>query len=616
MAVMYDFLRKIPLFAELPDEDLERLCEAVEEVHLPAGQDLFPEGAVGDRAYVIRDGQLEIVKTSSGREVLLAVRGSGEVIGEMALLEDRPRMATVRARTDCVLYGIGQMEFKRLLETSASAVRALFHTFLSRWQATEAKLRQSEKMAQLGKLTAGVAHELNNPAAAVKRGADHLRMAIGELTEAQASIGGLGLDPRQQQALQDLASQTEAQARQPLVLDVVARSDREAELEEWLEDQGMEDAWEFAPMLVNLGFDRERAEELAGDLSAEQLGPVINWLSALYDVHSLLAEISQGAGRLSEIVKALKSYSYLDQAPVQQVDVHRGLEDTLLILRTKLQSQQDGDGITVRREYAEDLPLIQGYGSELNQVWTNLIDNAADALDGKGEISLRTRQEGDWVVVEISDNGPGIPPEVQPRIFDPFFTTKAPGVGTGLGLDIVYNIIVYKHKGDVKVFSRPGRTTFQVWLPRSVDGVSGSPSPVRSFTVASEETRRRILQEAHSIAVVGISADDSRPAHRVPAYLQSQGYRIIPVNPRLDRVLGEQAYPDLASIPGPVDVVQIFRRSDDVLPHVQEAIDIGAPVVWMQLGILNEQAAELAREAGLEVVMDACMMNDHRRLLT
>ena len=177
-------------------------------------------------------------------------------------------------------------------------------------------------------------------------------------------------------------------------------------------------------------------------------------------MHNLLAEIGAGVGRISQIVKALKTYSYLDQAPVQAVDVREGLEDTLLILRGKL-----NEGISVRREYAPDLPRIQGHGSELNQVWTNLIDNAADAVDGKGEIVLRTRREGDFVIVDVQDNGPGIPAEIKDRIFDPFFTTKPVGQGTGLGLDISYNIVVNKHRGDIKVNSEPGKTVFEVWLP-------------------------------------------------------------------------------------------------------------------------------------------------------
>jgi signal transduction histidine kinase len=240
----------------------------------------------------------------------------------------------------------------------------------------------------------------------------------------------------------------------------MARGDRESELEAWLEARGVTDAWEYTPTLVNLNYDTAQLARLAGHFGADRLPAVIAWLDATYRVSSLLHEMAQGAGRISEIVTALKSYSYLDQAPVQDVDVHEGLDNTLVILRHKLVSD-----ITVRRDYAPDLPRIQACGGDLNQVWTNIIDNAADALDGRGQIIIRTRQDSDWVVVEIEDNGPGIPPEIQPRLFDPFFTTKPPGQGTGLGLDITYNIVVHRHRGDIKVISQPGKTCFQVRLP-------------------------------------------------------------------------------------------------------------------------------------------------------
>ena len=228
----------------------------------------------------------------------------------------------------------------------------------------------------------------------------------------------------------------------------------------WLEERGVSDAWELTSTLVNLEFDTDGLATLAKTFHADQLTTVIAHVNSTYTAYNLLAEIGQGAGRISEIVKALKSYSFLDQAPTQAVDIHDGLDNTLLILRSKLK-----DGISVRREYGPDVPKIEAFGSELNQVWTNILDNAIDALDGKGEITVRTRREGEWVVTEIADNGPGIPSEIQSKIFDAFFTTKAPGHGTGLGLDISYNIVVYKHRGDIKVVSEPGKTSFSVWLP-------------------------------------------------------------------------------------------------------------------------------------------------------
>lgn len=462
--MMEKFLRKVPLFAELPDDDLNRLCEMLTVVNLPAGEELFAEGSRGEQAYVIQEGELEIIKASSGRDVLLAVRKTGEVIGEMALLEDMPRMASVKARRDTRMLAIHRDQLQELLKTSPSAAEAMFYTVLKRLRSTESKLRQSEKMAQLGSLTAGIAHELNNPAAAVKRGAQQLETAMTDSNTAYSRLNQAGLTDDQWHIWQKLTQNAQEQAGRPPEMDALSRSDREYELEEWLDDQGIEDAWEIAPTLVDLHLSNDDLSTLTQDFRPDQLAPMFSWLNATYTVYSLFAELRQGAERISGIVKALKTYSYLDQAPVQDVDIHKGLDNTLLILNHKLKN-----GPSVRREYAEDLPKILGYGSELNQVWTNIIDNACDALSemppGEGLITIRTQQLNDWIKIIIEDNGPGMPPEVRARIFDPFFTTKPPGVGTGLGLDISYNIIVQKHRGDIKVESQPGKTVFQVWLP-------------------------------------------------------------------------------------------------------------------------------------------------------
>jgi signal transduction histidine kinase len=324
----------------------------------------------------------------------------------------------------------------------------------------EVTLRQNEKLATLGRLSAGMAHELNNPAAAALRGANQLEEAVAQLQQASLHFNKLDLTENQLQFLGQSVINIRDRAGQPSALDALARSDLEYEMETWLEGRDIEEGWRFASTMVNLGFDGQVLSDLAETFSAGQLTAVLNWLDGTYNTYNLLKEIGQGAGRISEIVKALKTYTYLDQAPIQSVDIHEGLDNTLTLLHSKLK-----EGVSVARNYGSNLPRIDAYGSELNQVWTNIIDNAIYAINGAGQITLKTYKEGNWLVVEITDNGSGIPDEIQAQIFDPFFTTKPPGSGAGLGLNISHNIITQKHEGIITVDSKPGRTCFQVKLP-------------------------------------------------------------------------------------------------------------------------------------------------------
>jgi signal transduction histidine kinase/predicted CoA-binding protein len=581
----------------------------VDEVNLPAGTELFSEGSPGDKAYVIKEGEIEIIKASGGRKVSLAIRKPGDVIGEMSLLEAAPRFASGRARVDSVLLAISHEQLELLLNTSPSAARALLYTITSRLRATELLLRQSEKMAQLGTLTAGIAHELNNPAAAAQRGANQLIDSIQHFQQTHFELSRLDLGEEQWAAIHFQEDQVRDKAQRPLDLDPLTRSDKEYELETWLDEHDIENSWEIAPVLVNIGFDTAHLDEMAVSFSGKELSALVGWLGATFSVYSLLAEIGQGASRISEIVKSLKSYAYLDQAPVQLVDVHEGLDNTMVMLRSKLK-----EGVSVRREYTPNLPRIQAYASELSQVWTNIIDNSIDAMNGKGEIIIRTRQEGDWVVVEIEDNGPGIPEEILPQIFSPFFTTKPVGKGTGLGLNITYNIIE-KHSGEIKVYSQPGKTRFQICLPINFESVQSGSTPMAAITATKDEDLREILEKTKTIAVVGISDRQEQPNYSVPAYLRSVGYQVIPVNPNVDEVLGEKAFDSLEEVDRPIDTVLIFRRSEAVPEIVNQAIKIGSKYVWMQEGIINDAAAVAGQDAGLKVVMDICMRATHKRLL-
>jgi signal transduction histidine kinase len=463
---MYEtFLQKIPLFAELPADDLSQLCEMISEVRLEAGQTLFNEGDVADMAYILHEGELVVSKLVDGREIQVDVHQvPGVVIGESALLEESMRLATIRARQPSLLLGLSRFQVQELLAKSPTAAQFIIRTLTVRSRGLEDHVRHEERMARLGTMTAGLAHELNNPAAAVMRSAGQLRAAQNDSETARLALEGLPFSAGQQAKIMALMEQIRTGAAEPPQLDVLLRSDREAELEDWLADRDMEDAWELTAALVNLGLNKTDLEALAVDFTAEQLPVLVRWLAAAYTSQSLVVEIMQGAGRIVEIVQAMKSYVYLDQTPVQNVDVQAGLEDTLVVLGNRLTA-----GITVRREYAADLPRITAYGSDLNQVWTNIITNALDALDDRGEIVIRTRREAQEVVVEIEDNGPGIAAEHLPKLFDPFFTTRPPGAGAGLGLNICYSIVT-NHQGQIKVTSEKGQTVFQVRLP--VDHVS------------------------------------------------------------------------------------------------------------------------------------------------
>lgn len=453
-----ELIRHVPLFADLTGDEAAELYRTSRRVHARPGELVIREGEPGDSLYIVLSGELEVTKSDGGREITLATRRAGEFIGEMSLLEATPRTASVRATAESDLLAIGPDDFRRLLERRPQTATTVLRTVTGRLRSTEALLVQSDKLASLGTLAAGLAHELNNPAAAIERNTGYLREAFDAWRRRTAELSALPLTDGERQALVELE-------RGIVECGVSREADAELRRDEQhlitrLEALGITAPWEIAPALAAYGWTGVRLDDVAAAFAPERLDPVIQWLATGLAAQQLMEEIQRSAKAISAIVKAVKSYAYLDQAPVQDVDVAMSLEDTLMILNHKLKH-----GTTVVRSFDPALPRIEAYAGELNQVWTNLIDNAIQAMDGKGTLEVAARPLGDGVEVRIADSGPGIPPDIAARIFDPFFTTKPQGVGTGLGLHIAHNIVVNRHRGRIDFTSQPGRTEFRVVLP-------------------------------------------------------------------------------------------------------------------------------------------------------
>jgi len=429
-AGVVDRLRLTPLFGGLPDDQLDRLADMGEIVDLAAGEALITEGDEADALYVVLEGEMDVTKRAGRSTIPVARVGPGALQGELAALEGGRRLASVTAATPAEVLRIPVGAIRQLLDAGPDVALAVIRTAVSRLRSMESLFREREKLAGLGTLAAGLAHELNNPAAAAMRAIDQLAGAVRAAEERPRPVP----PPRPPVGAAAPRSALERVDR----IDAIAALTGDAAA---------------ATSLVDAGWTPDALAELPAD--------VLPWLAADASVHLLLDELRLAIGRMSEIVAAVKGYAYLDQAPIQRVDVREGLEQTLVIMRHRLR-----DGVEIVRELAEDLPEIEVRGSELNQVWTNLIDNAIDAMDGRGTLTVRAEAdpEGDGVRVTICDTGPGIPDEVRQRLFEPFYTTKPPGKGTGLGLHITHNVIG-NHGGRVEVDSEPGRTCFEISLP-------------------------------------------------------------------------------------------------------------------------------------------------------
>lgn len=455
-----DILRQSELFADVSDEEIASILAQGEEVHLQEGDVLFTEGAPANNFYILLQGDIQVTRRMNGEDVVIAEHAEpGSFTGEVPLLTGTPYVATARALRETRGIRYSAETFQHMLVSCSPVTKAVLPTLASRIRSMEVLTMQQEKLAALGKLSAGLAHELNNPAAAAQRGAAQLRDTMLQLQTLNFSLHS---SEPVEKTLTGFVKDAMGRAEKALPLQPLEQSDREDELSAWLEDHSIENGWELAPTFAESGVDVAQLDTLVQQVQPNTLQKFIPILEKLLQVFSLLHSVEQSTGRIATLVKAVKDYSYMDQAPLQEVDIHEGLENTLTILHSKLKN------ITITRDYDRNLLPITAYGSELNQVWTNLLDNAADALEdisGEKRIWIRTRREQDSIMVEIGDNGPGIPEEVEQHIFEPFFTTKGVGKGTGLGLDIAYRIVVNRHHGTLSVISSSGNTRFQVHLP-------------------------------------------------------------------------------------------------------------------------------------------------------
>jgi signal transduction histidine kinase len=449
-------LVRVPVFAGLPGDQITWFISQAEELRLKAGDTYFRQGDPADAMFVILAGQLQVRGELGGETVVIAIK-PGDVTGVLPFSRMKQFTVGARAVTDARVLRFPSSLFPDLVQKMPELTQRLVGLMSDRIRETTRREQQRDRLASLGKLSAGLAHELNNPASAAKRAASQLREALKKIRDASHELGRRELTAPQKSEIERLeASFAQSNEAPP---DPLTVSDLEDQIDSLLRSHGQNDLWQMAADLARKNVKPEALESLFAILDADTARAALVRIAASVESATLLNEIESGTSRISDLVRAIKEYTYMDQTPVQNVDVVKSLETTLTILNHKLKH-----GVVVQRDYQPVPLLVNSFGSELNQVWTNIIDNAIDAMRGQGELRVRTYREDNWVVVEIADNGPGIPPDIQAHIFDPFFTTKGVGEGTGLGLDTAQRI-VKKHRGDIQVSSKPGDTRFQVWLP-------------------------------------------------------------------------------------------------------------------------------------------------------
>ncbi|GAA2644692.1 ATP-binding protein [Dactylosporangium fulvum] len=458
-------LRKLFLFESLDDTQLDWLAERGWVVRRHAGDNVYTEGDPATCFVVVLSGTVSLSRNVRGDDVEVSRTDQVGVYGgaTQAYLGDQvPQLYlnTMHAITDVEIYELPAAEFGSAMRQWFPMAIHLLEGLFFGMRNNQNAVAERERLLALGALSAGLTHELNNPAAAAVRATAVLRDKVAGMRHKLALIADGRLDGERLHGLVELQETAVKKAANAPKRSALDASDAEDQVGDWLDDHDVSGAWDLAPTLVAGGVDVPWLEDVATCVTDLDLEPAVRWLAYTIETELLMGEIEDSVARISGLVGAAKQYSQLDRGPFQVVDVHELIDATLIMLNAKVPQ-----GIRVVTSYDRDLPPIPAYAAELNQVWTNLIDNAVSAMQGNGTLTITTSRDGDCLAVEIADTGSGIPPEIRPRIFEPFFTTKPVGEGTGLGLDISYRIVVKKHHGDIRVDSEPGNTRFTVRLP-------------------------------------------------------------------------------------------------------------------------------------------------------
>jgi signal transduction histidine kinase len=459
-----DELRRLFLFEKLADDQLQWLADHGWVAEVPSGSTIFAEGAPAEVLMLLLGGTITMSRRVGQDDVeIVRTDQVGVYAGAMqSYLEDRAQQtytATVRVLSDARLFVLSGEDFAWAMRTWFPMAIHLLEGLFMGMRSSQQIVSQRQQLLALGALSAGLTHELNNPAAAAVRATSALRDRVAGMRHKLAMLAREEIDPRLLELLVDVQEDAILGVSQAPRLTAVQESEREDEIADWLDEHEVNGAWELAPIFVGAGTTPEFLDKVAAGAPGEMLEGALRWLAYTVETELLLGEITDSVTRISSLVAAAKQYSNMDRAPHERVDIHAGLDSTLVMLSGKLKH------VEVVTDYDRSLPPVPVYAGELNQVWTNLIDNAVQAMDDHGRLTIRTSADGDRVRVEVGDNGPGVPQALRQRIFEPFFTTKPVGQGTGLGLDLSYRIVVGRHGGDLTVESRPGDTRFIVRLP-------------------------------------------------------------------------------------------------------------------------------------------------------